>query len=264
MIEVWSRGAAEEHMDEAILVDLVEQVRRHPWWRARTALTLQLMAREGFGPGTPRPRPRVIDVGCGWGTTLEDLEARGLDVAGLDVAERGLRRLDRPARRLIVADLSKPLTPPDRFDVVLALDVIEHLDDDETAVANLAALLAPGGLLILSAPARPDLFSHFDEIQGHRRRYLPGRIESLVRRPELTDPRVFWWGAWMVPLMKARRGRRGREGESPSAAYRRYLASPPPPLDLPLRLAFRLERRHAVAGRLPTGTSLFAVARRAL
>ena len=257
MIEVWSRGAPDEHMDEAILVELAGQVRRHPWWRARSRLTAALLSREGVAPGA-----RVLDAGCGWGATLESLEALGYRVAGLDVTERGLRRLDRPERRLIVADLSRPLAPADRFDAVLALDVIEHLDDDDVAVANLAALVAPGGLLVLSAPARPDLFSHFDAVQGHRRRYLPERMAALVDRPALTAARVGWWGAGMVPLMRARRGGRARPGESPSAAYRRYLSSPPPPLDLPLRLAFRLEQRPALAGRLPTGTSLFAVARR--
>src|SRR5882672_8994429 len=111
-------------MAEAILVELAGLVRAHPWWRARARLTLALLEQLGVRSGA-----RVLDAGCGWGTTLETLESRGYRVAGMDISRRTLERLDRPGRELYVADLTRDLTRDlgGGFDAVLALDVIEHI-----------------------------------------------------------------------------------------------------------------------------------------
>src|SRR6185312_16999138 len=91
-------------MAEDILVDLGELVRRHPWWRARASLTLAMLERLGV-----RPPARVLDLGCGWGTTLQALEARGYRAVGADISRRALLELDKPGRELVEVDLIKPL-----------------------------------------------------------------------------------------------------------------------------------------------------------
>jgi hypothetical protein len=120
-----------------------------------------------------------------------------------------------------------------------------------------------GGLVIVSVPARPELFSEFDRIQGHRRRYDPSSLRAAFADTGLVVDRLFWWGAWMVPIL-GRRRTRGPAGfaETPAEAYRRYLRLPPWPDPALLRLALALQEPWALARRLPTGTSLFAVARR--
>lgn len=258
MIATWSVGAAGESMDEAILLDLAETIGRHPWWRARASFTLGLLDRLGV-----RPPARVLDAGCGWGVTLTALERSGYNATGLDISRRNLRRLDRPGRSLVEADLTRPL-PRDRggFSAVLALDVIEHLDDDRAAVANLATLLAPGGVLLVSVPALPELASEFDTIQGHRRRYEPATLRSAFAGTGLAIEAVSWWGQWLVPRLKrSRRHPRARPGDSPARAYRRHLALPPWPMTLAIRALFALEQKRALDGSLRIGTSLFAVAR---
>jgi SAM-dependent methyltransferase len=259
MITTWSPGLADEHMDEAILTELAERVNRHPWWRARAELTLSLLERLGV-----RPPSRVLDAGCGWGTTLDALEGRGYQAEGLDIARRALERLDRPGRTLIEADLTAPLPSGfEPYDAVLALDVLEHLDDDQAAASRLGALARPGGgTVVISVPARSDLFSEFDEVQGHRRRYEPDGFRAMLTGAGLRVDRVFWWGSWMVPVLRRRKDRRRAEpGESPAFTYARYLELPPWPGPMALKLAFALERDRALDGRLTTGTSLFAVAR---
>jgi SAM-dependent methyltransferase len=261
MIRTWSRGVADGHMAEEILVRTGDAVRRHPWWSARARLTLALLRRLGA-----RPPARVLDAGCGWGVTLEALEAAGYRAAGLDVSPRILARLDRPGRDLIEADLTRPPVARrggEAFDAVLALDVIEHLDDDRAAVATLAGLVAPGGVMVLSVPARPELYSEFDAIQGHRRRYDPAALERAFEGSGLARPSILWWGAWMVPILRRRLGRDlARPGDDPAEIYLRHLALPPWPGPLALRAAYAAEQPLAVRGLLPTGTSLFAVARR--
>src|SRR5215813_13974200 len=59
------------------------------------------------------------------------------------------------------------------FDLVCSLDIVEHVDDDDRAISELARVCAPGGVLLLSAPLHPGRWSAFDEFVGHRRRYEP-------------------------------------------------------------------------------------------
>jgi SAM-dependent methyltransferase len=260
VIERWSRGTVDLGMAEEILLELAEPIARHPWWQARAALILALLSRLRIVPPA-----RILDAGCGWGVTLEALERGGYRAFGMDISRRMLERLDRPDRRLIEADVSRPLeTVPWPFDVVLALDLLEHLDDDRAAVERLEALVRPGGVLILSVPALPDLFSEFDAIQGHRRRYLPETVQTMFAGSALQLEQLFWWGRWLVPALKRQRARpRSRPGETPAQVYRHYLGLPPWPFPWLARMAFRYEQERALEGRLKIGTSLFAVARRA-
>jgi SAM-dependent methyltransferase len=255
----WSEGLADENMAESILVELGDLIDRHPWWQARSRLTLELLKRLGI-----RPPARVLDAGCGWGTTLKALEQQGYQVVGADISRRALEGLDGPGRELVELDLTQPLPPGiEPFDVVLALDVIEHLDDDRAAVARLGELINPGGIVVVSVPALPDLFTEFDAIQGHRRRYVPDVLRASFEGSHLNIERVFWWGSWMVPLLRRSRGKpRSQPGESSAEVYRRYLRLPPWPAPWIFRLAFDLEQTRAIEGRLSVGTSLFAVARK--
>jgi SAM-dependent methyltransferase len=259
MIATWSVGTADDWMAEDILVDLNEIIHGHPWWHARSALAGALLRQEGV-----LPPARVLDAGCGWGVTLAALEEEGYRVAGLDISLRCLRQLSRPGRELIQADLTQPLPAAvEPYDAVLALDVIEHLDDDAGAVARLAELTRPGGVVLVSVPALPDLYGEFDAVQGHRRRYLPGGLCAAFAQSGLKLDRVLWWGEWLVPLLRWQRQRqRGGASEPAAAAYRRYLSLPPWPLSWALPWVFRREHRCALQGRARSGSSLFALARR--
>jgi hypothetical protein len=106
------------------------------------------------------------------------------------------------------------------------------------------------------------MFTEFDTIQGHRRRYLPETLRAAFAGSALELEQVFWWGRWLVPALRRQRARAlGRAGESPAAVYRRYLRLSPWPLNGAARLAFTLEQGPTLRGWLRTGTSLFAVAR---
>lgn len=260
MITTWSQGNADDNMAESILVDFSTSIRRHPWWIARSKLVAALLRRLGVDPPS-----RIFDAGCGWGSTLEALETRGYKVTGMDISRQALERLDRPGRDLVLADLASPVPANAGIhDAVLALDVIEHLDDDHDAVQKLGRIVKPGGWVIVSVPARPDLWSLFDEVQGHRRRYLPETLRAAFDGAPLQLDRIFWWGEWLVGMIRLQRGKHKSAGaeDSPAQIYRRYLTLPPWPGPLVLKAGFALEQEKALDGKLRTGTSLFAVARR--
>jgi SAM-dependent methyltransferase len=259
MIETWSCGTADECMAEEILTDLSELVWQHPWWHARAELLLSLLKWSQV-----HPPARILDAGCGWGVNLDYLERCGYRPAGLDISRRTLQRLDRPDRELIEADLTQELpTAVKPYDAVIALDVIEHLDDDRLAVARLARLTKPGGITILSVPALPELYSEFDEVQGHRRRYLPQTLRQAFEDTDLIVEHILWWGAWLVPLLRRqRKQKRMCDGLSAAAVYRQYLTLPSWPVRQLFRLAFAVDRLRTLYGRTARGTSLFAIARR--
>jgi SAM-dependent methyltransferase len=243
-------------MDEEILVSLREIVSRHPWWSARAHLVVALLGRLGI-----LPPANILEAGCGWGTNLAVLEAAGYKVTGLDVSRRMLEKLDRWDRKLIEADLSKPLPAGSpTYDCVLALDVIEHIDDDRQAVRQLGRLVKPGGRLLLSVPALPELFSEFDEIQGHRRRYTPLSFRESLEGGGLVTEDILWWGQWMVaPLRSRKTSSRGRPGDTKVEVYRRYLDLPPWPIPWAMRIMFRIDRWRTLRRRNVTGTSLIGI-----
>lgn len=259
MIATWSAGAAGAYLDAGALAEQCQLVSRHPWWQARANLTLALLGQLGIRAGA-----RVLDAGTGWGVTFRALERRGYEVTGLDISRPALERLERerPGRALIEADLTQPRAEmASTYDAVLALDVIEHLDDDHAAVTTLGQLAAPGGVVIVSVPALPELYSEFDALQDHRRRYVPETLRGAFAGTGLELERVFWWGPWLVPLLKRQRAR-AAGNERPGRGYNDYLRLPPWPGVLALRALFAWEQGRCLAGKATVGTSLFAVGRR--
>jgi SAM-dependent methyltransferase len=258
MIVTWSKRSSDSGMPESLLTETLSQVRRHPWWRARARLALAILRSRRI-----MPPARVLDVGCGWGVNLLALESGGYTAIGLDSSRQILERIDCPNRRLIEADLTREL-PEQRVsaDAMLVLDVIEHIDDDGGFLRRIAQLLLPGGVAVVSVPARPDLFSEFDRIQGHRRRYLPDSLRAAFVDSGLTVSQLFWWGAWMVPILRRMRSVNRVVGGEHAKTYTQYLRLPWWPLPLAMQLLYALEQPMAMSGKLVTGTSLFAVAER--
>ena len=95
---------------------------------------------------------------------------------------------------------------PDRsFDIVTALDVIEHLDDDLVALRELKRTMRQGGLLIISVPAYPAIWSYWDDILGHRRRYTVSAMRQVVEKAGLRVRRVSYSNALILaPTMAVR------------------------------------------------------------
>ena len=164
---------------------LLAQADKEGWWfRAKEDIVAGLLA--------PHLAPdcRALVIGIGSGGTIARLRrlAPRASVRGVDIdpdAVALLRSLD-PQGDYRVGDVEQePLGPPASRDLVVALDVIEHLDDDHGVVAKIHDVLAPGGLFAVHVPAHPWLFSSHDEHLGHRRRYRPGEVDALLRRAGL-------------------------------------------------------------------------------
>jgi SAM-dependent methyltransferase len=135
---------------------------------------------------------RLLEVGCGVGGILSQLTPLEL-VMGIDIEEEEVefarkRFADRPGFEFALMDIAG-LSAEDRahlkarrFDTVLCINVLEHIKDDAGAIAAMADVLVPGGVLAILVPAHPALYGHYDAMDGHFRRYTKtGLREVLVR-----------------------------------------------------------------------------------
>ncbi len=141
----------------------------------------------------------VLEVGCGtaslvpWFTSAVERYV-GLDRSAEQIRENRRRYGDLPGvefRELDILDVDAPASAlPFSPDTILCLNVLEHLDDDTTAVRRMGELLTDGGWLIVQVPAHPWLYGTNDEAVGHRRRYERSRLRRLLDGERFTEVRI--------------------------------------------------------------------------
>lgn len=226
----------------------------HWWYRARRELLYDAVTRH-----VPRG-VRLLDVGCGTGWVLQRL-AGWCDVWGLErspaaVAVCHARGLDRVwcAEVEALAGLDIP-----RVEAVTFFDVLEHLGDDVGALRMARAQLAPGGLVMVTVPAYPWLWSAHDEVHEHRRRYTRRTLRSALVAAGYNIELMINFNALLLPVAVVQRlAARG------AGAPARDITSPQPWLNAVLErvlLAERVVLRRAPAQGFPAGLSILAVAR---
>jgi SAM-dependent methyltransferase len=227
----------------------------HYWWFvSRRELVVSMVKR------LPLPRsPRLLDVGCGTGATAAALGRFGV-VTGVDMSPMALeccrrRRLERLMQGVAEA---LPLAD-DSTDVVVATDILEHLDDDLAAVREFYRVLRPGGHAVITVPAYQRLWSEHDEALMHRRRYVAGQVREVVAAAGFETVKLSYALAFLLPLALGRLLRRGpRAGQVPEA----QLKPVPAPLNAALIGFQRLETTLMHRVSLPWGLSVLAVIRK--
>lgn len=162
---------------------------------------------------------RVADVGCGPGNLTASLLGRDLYL-GIDQDPAMLAAVQaeyggNAAVHTAAGDVSSPELPAllrsERVDTVLRLNLLEHIEDDRAALANLVAGLEPGGTLGILVPAMPSIYGTLDAIDHHYRRYTLRGVADLLAGAPLTTIRLRyfnavgalgWWWAGRVRRMQ--------------------------------------------------------------
>ncbi len=243
-------GSARSPFSSDRLARLLEIEATHFWFSGRRDLVEELLGR------IPQRDARVLDLGVGGGLQTERLSDRGYAMTAVDFLPEGIRRLNALGRGILcVQSTAESLAFAEgSFDLVLALDVLEHTDD-EIAVREIARVLRPGGIAIVTVPAYSWLWSVRDDLAGHRRRYTRGRLRATLDSAQLRVLRSGYYQCLLFPMVVASRafGRR-------DAAVRDLEDTPPHWLNVALGLVNRFEVAVGTVVRWPFGSSTFAVA----
>ncbi|MEO8037401.1 MAG: methyltransferase domain-containing protein [Betaproteobacteria bacterium] len=130
-------------------------------WPLVTSLLAQAQRRIEVAPGL---RPRLPIVGTHF----------------VDLSLPAVTRLRAHGAEAVLGVISSLPFSDRSFDLVCALDIVEHVDDDMGAMAELSRIAAPGAVLLLSVPLHPSQWTAFDDFVGHRRRYEPERLLAML------------------------------------------------------------------------------------
>ena len=212
----------------------------------------------------------IVDLGCSTGYLLEDLRVAYPDanLIGVDLVDSGLRTAHRavPDARLLQADVCALPLQDASVDGAMSANLLEHVPDDEAALAELFRVLAPGARGVLVVPAGPGSYDYYDRFLGHERRYARGELAAKARRAGLEVVEDVHLGSVLFPAfwLVKQRNRRRYEHLQGKALEDRVASDIARTRDTPIgHLACRLERELLNrAVRLPFGIRGLTVVRR--
>ncbi len=229
---------------------------RHWWYRGRRRIIRAELDRLALAP-----RARVLDAGCGSGRTLLELVDYG-EVSGVELDDDAAELArGRGVADVVVGRLEQLPWPPDSFDLITCLDVLEHTPDDRVTLKELRRVCRPGGFLLLTVPAYAALWSLHDEANHHYRRYSRRMLRDAATESDWAVVRTSSFNSLLLAPAAVVRLAQRRLG--PHNGYTNDLELGPRWLNDALEQPLRLEASWLGRGRtLPAGLSLLAVLRK--
>jgi SAM-dependent methyltransferase len=216
---------------------------------------------------TPRDRRLdVLEIGCGIGGVIRELRTiPNLRLTGSEVFLRGLQYARERIPEVGFIQLDATRIPfHEEYDVIGAFDVIEHIEADERVLGQVRGALRAGGLLVVTVPQYPWMWSRLDEVVHHKRRYRRPELRAKLERAGFEVIYLTSFVTTLFPLMVAQRIlERARKRNADARAEYTAEVSFPGFLNTLFDAIMRVDELLLRAGlTLPFGGSLLAVARR--
>jgi SAM-dependent methyltransferase len=178
------------HQFDAIYPNGVE---KHYWMLARNAIIAGALRKGGCHSG------QILEIGCGRGIVVEYLRKRGFAVEGVEIAHVVPLPAAREHVRTGMDAAALPREERITYDTLLLLDVLEHLPAPENFLRQLRMDFPNAKRIVATVPARMELFSNWDELNGHYRRYDRATVRKLVMDAggDLTQLVHFFHALWL-------------------------------------------------------------------
>lgn len=183
-------------MEKSQYDELKKMQEIHWWFKAKKEIVLAFIKKYGKSDGN------VLDVGCGMGLMLHDFPPE--KIYGIDMEQTAVDYCRENYHGENASDHIKQGSLPEnipfqhKFDTIIALDVLEHIENDKEAVLSLYNILAPGGILVLTVPANMKLWSNDDVMNHHYRRYEKQQLMDLLSENDLEIMRCTYYNSILL------------------------------------------------------------------
>ena len=186
-------------MDKTLYDNISQVEETHWWYKARRDIIFDWLQQilKGYKD------PQILDIGCGTGFNIAYLHKLGFDqAAGLDFSPDALAYCRaRQLNGLICGDAEKLPIRHGCYDIVLTLDIIEHIKDDRHALSEIYRILKPDGVLVIFVPAFQFLWSFQDEISHHQRRYNARELREKVLQAGFELRKLTYVNSLLFPVV---------------------------------------------------------------
>lgn len=224
------------------------------WWHiAKRRIVHKLIKKYN-----PSKKPKILDIGCGTGKNIEELQKIG-DVYGLDNSKEALSFCKkRRLKKLILGTAEKTSLKKNFFDVITLLDVLEHTDDSKV-LKEAYRILKKDGLIIITVPAFGWLWSNWDVVLHHRRRYFAKSLIEILKKENFQIIKISYMYSFLIlPALIIRTIKSLLFKKSYSSDFK--LSSPY--LNLIISQVTKVESFFIMLTSIPIGTSIIAVAQK--
>lgn len=158
------------------------------WYKGRRNLIKVLWKKYGI------ENKKILEVGCGAGSQLLALRDANNTVSGSDINENALAVARHNGQNVFLQDIENDIAE-EKFDVICAFDVLEHVNNDEKAINNIVYMLNTDGTAFFTVPAYQFLFSSHDKHMKHCRRYSKKELEQILLNSGFTNIKLFYWNS---------------------------------------------------------------------
>ena len=181
------------------------RIEQSHWWYTGRRKILTSFVEDICRRVTDR-RPRILDVGCGTGANLLMLSQYG-DAEGVDISEDALAFCRERGLEKVKLGAGEKLPYDDgTFDLVTALDVVEHMDDDLAGLREMRRVLRPGGRVLLFVPTFMFLWGVQDDVSNHRRRYRLPELQRVLEQAGFEIERMTYANiTFFLPILLMRK-----------------------------------------------------------
>lgn len=234
-----------ETFDPSFFEYLKKAEEKHFWFQIRRKWIFDKLKK--FIP----PPAKVLEVGCGTGNVSSFLAKKGYEVTGCEFYTDAINRA-WPGFMIVQGDASILPFEDDSFDIVGLFDVIEHFQNDITLIKEARRVVRKDGIIVITVPAREELWRWIDEIALHKRRYTKEKIKKLFREANLNTLLIEYLFMSLYMPMKYIRS---KDKNDDLFKINRFLNSL-------LYKLFDIERIISKVLPLPIGTSLIGIAQK--
>ena len=184
-------------MEPRIYEEMQQLENRHWWFIARRQIISNVLSRCSNNQSL-----NIFDAGCGNGDNLAMLSGFG-KVTAMEKNPVALERARaRKVCNVVAGELPDdiPSQLSDKHELVVLLDVLEHIDDDARSLTTLHSLLADEGQILITVPAYPFLWSRHDELHHHKRRYTRQQLQQVLEQNGFDIRFISYFNTFLFPL----------------------------------------------------------------